>query len=119
MVIRQGDIYWADLAEPVGSQPGYRRPVVVIQNNLFNRTRINTVVVCHLTGNLNRANSPGNVLLARGEANLPARSVANITQIATIDKAALVEKIGTLARKRLGEVLQGVGLLLNPAGGEQ
>ena len=86
----------------------------MIQNDIFNRSRINTVVVCHLTGNLNRANSPGNVLLARTEANLPARSVVNITQIATIDKAALAEKIGTLSRSRLREVLQGVYLLVNP-----
>ena len=70
MVIRQGEIYWVDLAEPRGSEPSYRHPHIVVQNNLFNASKINTVVVCALTSNLKRAKAPGNVLLEKGEANL-------------------------------------------------
>ena len=94
MVINQGDVFWIDLGEPSGSAPGYRHPHVIIQNNLFNRSRINTVVVCALTSNLKRAEAPGNVLLAKGESNLPKRSVVNVSQIFTVDKSDLVEKIG-------------------------
>jgi len=71
MVINQGDIFWIEFMEPSGSEPGYRHPHVVIQNNLFNRSRINTVVVCTLTSNLKRSKAPGNVTLSKGEANLP------------------------------------------------
>jgi len=114
MVIRQGDVYWAKLREPVGSEPGYRRPVMVIQSNCFNRSRLNTVVVCHLTSSLRRADSPGNVLLAKGEANLPKRSVVNVTQIATINKTDLIEKIGALSPPRTRQVLGGIYLVLEP-----
>jgi mRNA interferase MazF len=79
MVIKQGEIYWVDLAEPKGSEPGYRHPHIVIQNNLFNDSRINTIVVCSLTSNLNRAKAPGNVMLNKGEANLSKQSVVNIS----------------------------------------
>ena len=79
MVINQGDVFWVDLGIPSGSAPGYRHPHVVIQNNLFNRSRINTVVVCALTSNLKRASVPGNVLLSSGEANLPKQSVVNLS----------------------------------------
>jgi len=78
MVINQGDIFWIDFASPSGSEPGYRHPHVVIQNNLFNRSRINTVVVCSLTSNIKRADAPGNVLLKKREASLPKNSVVNI-----------------------------------------
>ena len=91
MVINQGDIYWVNLTEPSGSEPGYRHPHVVIQNNLFNRSRINTVVVWALTSNIKRAKAPGNVLLKKGEANLPKQSVINISQIFTINKDDLIE----------------------------
>ena len=112
MVINQGDIFWVDLGEPIGSGPGYRYPHVVIQNNLFNKSRINTVVVCVLTSNLKRAEVPGNVLLDPGEANLSKQSVINVSQIYTVDKQNLVEKIGTLSSKRVQEVLNGISLLL-------
>jgi len=95
MVVRQGDVFWIDLGEPSGSESGYRHPHVVIQNNVFNRSRISTVVVCELTSNIRRADSPGNVLLKKGEANLPKQSVVNISQIFTVDKRDLTEKIGT------------------------
>ena len=114
MVINQGDVYWVDLGEPSGSGPAYRHPHVVIQNNVFNRSRINTVVVCALTSNLKRAKAPGNVLLEKGEANLPKQSVVNITQLFTVDKGDLKEKIGSLSRNRLTQVLQGVELLVTP-----
>ena len=114
MVIKQGDVYWVDLDEPSGSGPGYRHPHVVIQNNIFNRSRINTVVVCVLTSNLKRAKAPGNVLLEKGEANLSKQSVVNVSQIFTVDKGDLVERIGTLSRKRVRQILDGVLLLLEP-----
>ena len=114
MVINQGDVCWVDLDEPSGSGPGYRHPHVVIQNNVFNRSRINTVVMCVLTSNLKRAKAPGNVLLEKGEANLPKQSVVNVSQIFTVDKGDLVERIGTLSRKRVRQILDGVSLLLEP-----
>jgi mRNA interferase MazF len=114
MVIQQGDVFWVELGEPVGSGPGYRHPHVVVQNNIFNRSRIRTVVVCAITSNLRRAQAPGNVLLDKGEANLPKTSVVNISQLVTLDKDLLAEKIGTVSRERLEQVLEGVRLLLEP-----
>ena len=112
MVIKQGEIYWVDLAEPTGSEPGYRHPHIVAQNNLFNASRINTVVVCSLTSSLKRAKAPGNVLLNQDEANLPKQSVVNISQIFTVNKSDLVEKIGQVSEKRLTEILDGIKLLI-------
>ncbi|MGO9275766.1 MAG: type II toxin-antitoxin system PemK/MazF family toxin [Terriglobia bacterium] len=114
MVINQGDVFWLQLRRPEGSGPGYRHPHVVVQNNLFNRSGIHTAIVCALTSNRARADSPGNVLLARGEANLPRSSVANITQIVTVDKSRLAEKIGTLSPQRVREILDGLRLALEP-----
>ena len=114
MVINQGDIWWIDLEEPSGSRPGYRHPHVVIQNNLFNHSRINTVVVCTLTSNLKRAESPGNLILDKGEANLPKTSVVNVSQIFTVDKSDLAEKIGSLSSVRVLQILEGINLLLEP-----
>ena len=114
MVINQGDIFWVDLGEPSGSEPAYRHPHLVIQNDVFNRSRLGTVVVCSLTSNLRRAESPGNVLLEEGEANLPKSSVINITQIFTVDKRDLTEKIGSLSRDRITQVLKGIELLITP-----
>lgn len=113
-MIRQGDIYWIDLDEPGDSEPGYRHPHVVVQNNLFNHSRINTVLVCPLTSNLKRADSPGNVLLSKREANLPKPSVVNVSQIFTVDKSQLGDYIGTLTSERLRQVLDGIKLLLEP-----
>jgi mRNA interferase MazF len=86
----------------------------VIQNNLFNRSRINTAVVCVLTTNIRRAEAPGNLLLSRGEANLPRKSVVNVSQLYTVDKGDLVEKIGTLSSARVRQILDGIQLLLEP-----
>ena len=114
MVIAQGDVFWVDLEEPSGAEPGYRHPHVVVQNNIFNRSRLNTVVVCVLTSNLKRAEAPGNVLLEKGEANLPKQSVVNVTQIFTVYEADLVEKIGGLSRKRVKQIRDGILLLMEP-----
>lgn len=114
MVINQGDIFWVELDEPTGSGPGYRHPHVVIQNNVFNRSRINTVVVCALTSNLQRAAAPGNVLLEPDEADLPKQSVVVVSQIFTVDKSQLSEHIGTLSKKRIRQILDGMKLLTEP-----
>jgi mRNA interferase MazF len=114
MVIKQGEIYWVDLAEPKGSEPGYRHPHIVIQNNLFNTSRINTTVVCSLTSNLVRAKAPGNVLLNKGEASLPKKSIVNISQIFTVNKSDLVERIGQVSEKRIMEILDGIKLITEP-----
>ena len=114
MVIKQGEIYWLELDSPSGSEPGYRHPHVVIQNNLFNRSRIDTVIVCALTSNLKRAKAPGNILLKSGEANLPRQSVVNVSQVFTADKSQLAEKIGKLSPSRVAEILKGLRLLTDP-----
>jgi mRNA interferase MazF len=114
MVIHQGDIYWVDLDEPSGSQPGYSHPHIVIQNTVFNRSRINTVVVCALTSNLKRSHAPGNVLLEAGEANLPKQSVVVVSQIFTVDKAQLGEYVGAVSKRRVSQILKGVQLLIEP-----
>jgi mRNA interferase MazF len=114
MVINQGDLYWVDLEEPQGSEPGYRHPHVVVQNNLFNHSRIRTVLVCPLTSNLKRADAPGNVLLEKQEANLPKPSVVNVSQVFTIDKAQLGDHIGTLPPKRVRQILDGIKLVIEP-----
>ena len=114
MVINQGDIYWIDFEEPSGSEPGYRHPHVVMQNNLFNRSEIKTVVVCALTSNLKRASAPGNVMLDKKETNLPKDSVVNVSQIFSVDKLQLDEYVGTLSAKRVREILNGIMLVLDP-----
>lgn len=114
MSIRQGDIYWIELGEPKGSGPGCRHPHVVVQNNIFNESRIGTVVVCALTSNLKRAAAPGNLLLKKGEANLPKESVVNISRLVTVDKSDLVGKIGTLSAAKTRKIIDGIRLLLDP-----
>jgi mRNA interferase MazF len=114
VVIRQGDIYWVDLGPPGRSGPGYLHPHVIVQNDLFNRSRIGTVVVCAITSNLKRAEAPGNVLLDQGEANLPKRSVVNVSQVFTVDKDELVERIGSLVPERVEQIHAGLDLLLTP-----
>jgi len=114
MVISQGDIYWIELDEPSGSEPGYSHPHVVVQNNVFNASRINTVIVCALTSNIRRAQAPGNVLLEQGEANLPKQSVVLVSQIFTVDKSQLGEFIGKLSEHRVSQILEGIYLLTEP-----
>lgn len=111
MVINQGDIFWVPVEEPNGLEPGYIHPHVVIQDNILNRSRINTVVVCALTTNLKRAKAPGNVLLEIGEANLPRQSVVVVSQVSTVDKAQLGEYLGSLTRQRVEQILAGMQFL--------
>lgn len=114
MTIKQGDIFWIDLGIPKSSEPGYRHPHVVIQNNVFNQSRINTVVVCAITSNLRWSNAPGNVLLKKGEGGLKKESVVNISQIITVDKSDLIERIGTLSPLRTNQIIKGIKLLIEP-----
>jgi mRNA interferase MazF len=114
VVIRQGDVFWVELGAVSGSGPGLRHPYVVVQNDVFNASRIDTVIVCSLTSKVKRAQAPGNVLLDESEANLPKRSVVNVSQLYTVDKSELVEKIGSLSRQRIEEILGGLYLLLEP-----
>jgi mRNA interferase MazF len=111
MVINQGDIYWVSLDMPGESGPGIPHPHVVVQDDVLNRSRIHTVVVCALTTNAKRANSPGNVLLDAGEANLPRQSVVVVSQVSTVDKAQLGEYIGSLTRERVRQILSGMRFL--------
>ena len=111
MVINQGDVYWIELDEPRGSEPGYSHPHVVVQNNVFNASRINTVIICALTSNIKRAEAPGNVLLEKGEANLPKQSVVLVSQIFTVDKTQLGEFIGTLSERRVKQIIEGIYLM--------
>jgi mRNA interferase MazF len=113
-MILQGEVYWIDLGQPIGSEPAYIHPYVVIQNNVLNRSQIRTVIVCALTTNLRRAKAPGNVLLEVGEADLPEQSVVNVSQVFTVDKALLTEKIGSLSRQRVQQILAGLALITEP-----
>jgi mRNA interferase MazF len=114
MVIRQGDVFWVDVGDPQGSAQGYRRPHVVVQNDFFNHSRINTTVVCAITSNTRLSESPGNVELPLGEANLPKKSVVNISQLFTVNKDELTEWIGSLSPRSLKRVVSGIYLLLEP-----
>jgi mRNA interferase MazF len=110
-VIRQGDVYWLHFGAPEGSEPAGRRPAVVVQHDRFNRSAISTTVVAAVTSNLRLAAMPGNVRLRRGEAGLPVPSVVNISQLRTVDRSRLGERVGSLGPGRLREVLQGLALL--------
>ena len=110
-MIAQGEIWWADLPEPSGSEPGFRRPVVVVQGDAFNRSRIETVVCVPLTSTLRWAEAPGNVLLEARITGLPKDSVANVSRIVTLDKASLTERVGRLSRARLELILSGVAVV--------
>ncbi len=114
MVVNQGDIYWVELDEPSGSEPGYSHPHVIVQNNIFNASKINTVIVCALTSNLRRAQAPGNVLIEQNEGNLPKQSVVLVSQIFTVDKSQLGEFIGKLSERRVRQILDGIYLLTEP-----
>src|SRR6478672_10573008 len=104
----RGEIWWANLPAPLGSEPGYRRPILVIQNDIFTQSRINTVIVVIITSNIQLAEAPGNVLLPSEVSGLPKDSVANVSQIFTIDKTFLVERIGSLPEYLQEEVDEGL-----------
>jgi mRNA interferase MazF len=112
MVISQGEVWWADLADPVGSAPGYRRPVVIVQSDSFNRSKISTVVCVPLTSNLRWADAPGNVLLNAAVTNLPKDSVANVSQPVTLDRDMLTEPVGKLSDAKLELILYGLDVVL-------
>ncbi len=108
----RGEIWWASLPEPAGSEPGYRRPVVIVQSDAFNRSRIRTVVVVALTSNLQLAAAPGNVLLGKRDTDLPRDSVANVSQVVTLDRSVLTERVTMLSDNLLKEVESGLRLVL-------
>ena len=112
MVIGQGDICWADLPDPSGSGPGFRRPVVVVQGNALNRSNLATIACVPLTSNLGWASAPGNVLLPAKETGLPKDSVANVSQIVAIDRSFLGSPVGRLPSKGLERILGGIDLVL-------
>ena len=112
MVIGQGEVWWADIGEPVGSAPGFRRPVVVVQSDAMNRSRIGTVVCVPLTSNLKWAGAPGNVLLKAKVTGLPKDSVANVSLIVALDKSQLTERTGKLPKRQLEAVLNGIDVVL-------
>ena len=112
MVIRRGDIWWASLPEPSGSEPGYRRPILVVQVDSFNESRIATVVAVAVTSNTNLAQAPGNVMLPRKASGLPRDSVANVSQVITLDKSFLTERIGALHVPLMERVEDGLRLVL-------
>jgi mRNA interferase MazF len=112
MVIAQGEIWWADLDEPTGSEPGFRRPVVVVQGDAFNRSSLQTVVCVALTSNLRWGEAPGNVRLPARATGLPKDSVANVSQLVTLDRDVLTERVGRLSAANLGLVLTGIDIVL-------
>lgn len=112
MVVSQGDVWWARLAAPTGSGPGFDRPVAVVQGNAFNRSKIRTTVVVPLTRTLALASAPGNVLLAAGSAGLPHDSVADVSQIFALDRVHLRRRIGQLSAGQMTAVLSGIDTVL-------
>ena len=111
-MIACGEVWWADLPEPSGSAPGFRRPIVVVQGDAFNHSRISTVVCVPLTGNLRWADAPGNVLLPARLTGLPQDAVANVTQIVTLDRGSLTDRVGRLPDAKLELVLFGIDVVL-------
>ncbi|WP_390457886.1 type II toxin-antitoxin system PemK/MazF family toxin [Planctomicrobium piriforme] len=110
--MHRGEIWWADLGEPRGSEPGFRRPVLIIQSDIFNSSRINTVLAAIITSNQQRAAAPGNVLLSRKASGLPQVSVVNVSQLVTVDKAFLSIRIRKLNSELMTEVDAGLSLVL-------
>jgi mRNA interferase MazF len=112
MVIRKGSIYWVDFSPGKGSEPIGRRPGLVIQNDILNDSKLNTIIMLAITSTIKFGELPGNVILRKGEANLPKKCVINITQIKSVDKTSIKEKIGTLSKKRMDEVHEGLKLVM-------
>ena len=113
MVIRKGSVYWVDFSPAKGSEPMGKRPGLVLQNDLLNDSKLNTVIVAAITSTMKFGDLPGNVKLHKGEANLPRPSVVNMTQIKTVDKRSLREKIGTLSKDRMDQVHDGSNLIMD------
>jgi mRNA interferase MazF len=113
VVISQGEVWWADIQTPRGSGPGFRRPVVVVQGDALNRSRIATVVCVPLTSNLKWAGAPGNVLLPARATSLPKDSVANVSQIVALDKTLLTERVGKLSSTKIDLLFAGIDVVLD------
>lgn len=113
MVVERGQVWWADLGEPDGSEPGFRRPVLIISNDAFNRSRIRTVIAVVLTANLRLVDAPGNVLVPARASGLPKDSVANVSQIVTLDKEFLTELAGRIKGRLLFDLESGLRLVLS------
>ena len=113
MVITRGDIWWATLPAPTGYSPGYRRPVFIVQSNDFNRNRIATVIVSVITSNVQLVHAPGNVFLPRKISKLPQESVVNVSQLITLDKQYLTERVTTLPHSYVVQVETGLRLVLS------
>ena len=112
MVIRKGSIYWVDFSPGKGSEPIGRRPGLVIQNDILNDSKLNTVIMLAITSTMKFGELPGNVILRKNEANLPKKCVINITQIKSVDKTSIKEKIATLSKRKMDEVYEGLKLVL-------
>ena len=112
MVIRKGSIYWGDFSPGKGSEPLGRRPGLVVQNDILNDSNLNTVMMLAITSTMKFGELPGNVILRKGEANLPKKCVINVTQIKSVDKKSIKEKIGTLSKERVDEVHEGLKLVM-------
>lgn len=112
MVVSQGDVCWAELDEPTGSGPGFRRPVLVVQCDAINRSRIGTVVCVPLTSNTRWASAPGNVLLRPSVTGLPKDSVANVSLIVALDRNQLTERVGKLSQRHVTAVINGIDVIL-------
>ncbi len=113
MVIQRGEIWWAELEEPRGSEPGFDRPVVIIQSDIFNRTTINTVLAAAITTNLRMEGMPGNVLLPKKSSGLAKPSVVNVTQLLTLNKSWLKSKVKQLSQSEMAKVEAGIRLVLS------
>ncbi len=113
MVIRKGSIYWVDFSPGKGSEPVGRRPGLVIQNDILNDSNLNTVIMLAITSTMRFGELPGNVVLRKGEANLPKKCVVNVTQIKSVDKTSIKEKVGTLSKKKMDEVQEGLKLVMS------
>jgi mRNA interferase MazF len=112
MVMQRGDIYWASLRPPTVSEPGYRRPVIIVQSDDFNNSRIKTVLVAILTSNLRLQAAPGNVFLTKRDTGFAKDSVVNVSQVVTLDKSFLTERISTISMNKMNEVGDGLRLVL-------
>jgi mRNA interferase MazF len=111
--MERGEVWWAQLPDPSASEPGFRRPVVIVQSDSFNRSRLRTIIAVVLTSNLRLAEAPGNLLIPASESGLPRDSVANVSQVITVDRGFLTEKAGRLRSKALRSIAEGLRLVLD------
>ena len=113
MVINRGEIWWTDLPEPTGSSPGYRRPVIIIQSDIFNKANLNTSIVALVTTNLELEKMRGNVLLKKHQSGLPKDSIVNVTQVFTLDKSLLLEFVSALSERKIEQIDKGLSLVIS------